>query len=116
MDALSAIIYLAGLTFFACFCWALVLLKTPTMVFPKIVWIGLLIPACMGTGHYLVHLVVLANGLSFDPPPIPWMDDSLKAMGVGFSTALAGSGFSFGVYSFLKSSKTFSTKPVNQSN
>lgn len=113
MNAFGVFAYLVAFSMFASICWALVLVDGPLVVFPKIVWLGFLIVSCMSVGHYLAFLIALSYGLSFEPSPIPWMDEPFKAAGVMFSTLLAGGGFSFGAYSFLKSVKVFSRRSAD---
>lgn len=116
MEHLITAVSLIGFTLVACFCWALVLIDGPPMIFPKVLWFALLIIICAAIGHHLALLVAISNGISFDVPPILWMDEPFKAIAVLFSTGLAGAGFSFGAYCLLKSVKVFKPSTVDSTN
>lgn len=113
MTTMAAFASLAGITLFALICWAVVLVEGPTIVFPKIVWIAILVVCCMSLGHHLALMVALSYELNFSPEPIAWMDEPVKAAAVMLSTLLAGGGFSLGVYSLLSSMKAFTARSVD---
>lgn len=115
MDVFGVLAYLFAFTMFASICWALLLVKGPSPLFPRIVWVPFLIVACMLVGYYLAALVALSYGLKFEPNTTAWMDDPVRRLSVMFSTLLAGGGFTFGLFRFLGSMKIFAGRSVQPS-